>query len=97
MTFEYTEQGPRGLLEGKKAYVAIASGGVAVDSDYDFATPYLRHALGFIGITDVQVVAAEQLNSAGEKAVAVARTQIANLFPGTDHEGNGDSVAAVIH
>ncbi len=60
VTFRYTENGPVGLLTGKKAYLVVASGGTAIDSPIDFATPYLRHVLGFIGITDVEVVAVEK-------------------------------------
>jgi FMN-dependent NADH-azoreductase len=80
LTFRYTENGPKGLLEGKKAYVIIASGGVPVDSAIDFATPYLRHALAFIGITDVEVIAAEQLNSKAEESIDAARVRIAELI-----------------
>lgn len=80
LTFRYTENGPRGLLEGKKAYVIIASGGVPVDSAVDFATPYLRHALGFIGITDVDVIAADRLNSRAEESIDAARVRIAELI-----------------
>ena len=80
LTFRYTENGPQGLLDGKKAYVIIASGGVPVDSAVDFATPYLRHALGFIGITDVEVIAAEQLNSRAEESIDAARVRIAELI-----------------
>lgn len=58
VTFRYTENGPVGLLQGKKAYLVYASGGTPVGSAFDFATPYLRHALEFIGITDVEIVAA---------------------------------------
>ena len=54
-TFRYTENGPVGLLSDKKAYIVVASGGVKVGSPADFATPYLRHALSFVGITDVDV------------------------------------------
>ena len=79
LTFRYTEDGPRGLLEGKKAYLVVASGGVPVDSAVDFATPYLRHALAFIGIDDVEVIAAEQLNSKAEESVDAARVRIAEL------------------
>jgi FMN-dependent NADH-azoreductase len=79
VTFRYTENGPKGLLEGKKAYVIIASGGVPVDSAVDFATPYLRHALAFIGITDVEVIAAERLNSNAEESIDAARVRIAEL------------------
>lgn len=45
-----------GLLTGKRVVVFIASGGVEIGSDYDFATPYLRHFFGFLGITDVEFV-----------------------------------------
>jgi FMN-dependent NADH-azoreductase len=79
-TFRYTENGPEGLLKNKKAYVVIASGGVPVDSSLDFATPYLKHALRFIGITDVEVIAADQLNINAKDAIDVARTRIADLI-----------------
>jgi FMN-dependent NADH-azoreductase len=75
-TFNYTENGPVGLLEGKKAYIAIASGGTKVDSEIDFLTPWLRHFLGFIGIHDVTIVQAEALNSNGDKAIEEAHTSI---------------------
>ncbi|MGF1500424.1 MAG: FMN-dependent NADH-azoreductase [Paracoccaceae bacterium] len=60
VTFRYTESGPVGLLTGKRAIVVVASGGTEVDSGIDFATPYLRHALGFIGINDIRVVKADR-------------------------------------
>ena len=80
LTFRYTANGPKGLLEGKKAYVVIASGGVPVDSAVDFATPYLRHTLAFLGITDVDVIAADQLNSRVEESIDAARVRIAELI-----------------
>ena len=80
LTFRYTETGPKGLLEGKKAYLVVASGGVPVDSAVDFATPYLRHALGFIGITDIEVIAADQLNSKAHESIDAARVRIAELI-----------------
>ena len=79
LTFRYTSEGPEGLLKGKKAYVVIASGGVPVDSPVDFATPYLRQILGFVGITDVDVIAADQLNKRSEESVDAARVRIADL------------------
>ena len=78
-TFKYTETGPVGLLEGKKAYVVIASGGTESGSAVDFATPYLKHVLGFLGIHDVQIVAADQLMAAGEDKVAAAQEKIAAI------------------
>lgn len=63
VTFRYGANGPEGLLTGKRAVLALASGGVEAGSAYDFATGYLRHVLGFLGITDVEVVAADKLMS----------------------------------
>ena len=75
-TFRYTEYGPEGLLQGKKAYVVVASGGTEVDSEIDFATPYLRHVLGFIGIHDVEVIAADRGMARGEQAVSEALSSV---------------------
>ena len=80
LTFRYTENGPEGLLEGKKAYVIVASGGVPVDSAVDFATPYLRQMLKFIGIRDVEVIAADRQNQRGDEAVSDARARIAEII-----------------
>ncbi|OGX87940.1 FMN-dependent NADH-azoreductase [Hymenobacter coccineus] len=62
LTFRYTEAGPEGLVTGKKVYVAIASGGVYSQGPAqasDFAAPYLRQILGFLGMTDVTIARAE--------------------------------------
>jgi FMN-dependent NADH-azoreductase len=64
VTFAYTESGPVGLLNDKRAIVAVASGGVPVDSPADFATPHLRQVLRFVGIDDITVHAAKDLISA---------------------------------
>lgn len=85
VTFRYTEQGPVGLLTGKRAYLAVASGGTPVGSAIDFATGYLRHVLGFLGITEVEVVAAERVVARGEdEALAAAQGRIAELLPGPE-------------
>lgn len=76
VTFRYTSEGPEGLLTGKKAYLVVASGGVAVGSQMDFATSYLRHLLGFIGIEDVELVSADRLNINNEQAIEKARQSI---------------------
>ncbi len=85
LTFRYTENGPQGLLRDKKAYLVVATGGVPVGSPIDFATPYLRHALAFVGITDVKIVAADRLNSDAEESVDKARARIADLIHLTPH------------
>lgn len=82
VTFKYTEQGPRGLLQGKRAYVLTARGGVYAGGPLDQQEPYLRQALGFIGIDDVQFVHAEGLNMGGDSAaqgLARARARLAEI------------------
>ena len=62
VTFKYGENGPQGLIQGKKVYLAVASGGIYSEGPmkaYDFATPYLKSVLAFMGMTDVSVFRAE--------------------------------------
>jgi FMN-dependent NADH-azoreductase len=73
-TFQYTATGPKGLLSGKKAYLAIASGGTPVGSDIDFMSRWLTFFLGFLGITDVAIVAADGImGEGGEAKIAAAQ------------------------
>lgn len=63
ITFKY-EGGFEGLVKGKKVYLAIASGGIYSEGEMksmDFTEPYLRTALGFIGLTDISVFRIEGL------------------------------------
>ncbi|WP_299816597.1 NAD(P)H-dependent oxidoreductase [uncultured Jannaschia sp.] len=78
-TFRYTEDGPIGLLENKRVIVAYASAGTGFGSEIDHASPYLRHILGFMGITDVTFVYADQQNMKGDEAIETARSQIEEL------------------
>ncbi len=71
LTFRYTENGPVGLLENKAAIILTTTGGVPVDSPVDFATPYLKHVLGFIGIHDVSVVSATGLAGSNDPAALI--------------------------
>lgn len=79
VTFRYTENGPEGQLKGKRAILAIASGGTQVGSDIDFATGYMKHFLGFIGIHDVEVVAADRQMVDADAATERADSAIAAL------------------
>jgi FMN-dependent NADH-azoreductase len=82
VTFRYTSDGPEGLLTGKKAYLVVASDGTAVGSAIDFATDYMRHILGFMGITDVELIAADQIMRGRDGALMRARARIAELAAG---------------
>lgn len=82
VTFKYTETGPQGLLTGKRAYVLTARGGIYAGSGLDHQEPYLRQALAFIGIHDVQFIHAEGLNMGEDfsaKGLAKAREQLAQV------------------
>ncbi len=72
VTFRYADGGPEGLLQGKRAIVAVASGGTESGSAIDHATPWLRQFLGFLGIEDVTVIAADQLGMESEEKMARA-------------------------
>lgn len=71
ITFKYTEQGPQGLLGGKKVTVMAARGGQYVGTPLDTQTAYVKNFCGFLGMTDVNFVYAEGL-AMGEEAAANA-------------------------
>ena len=79
LTFKYTEQGPVGLLNGKRVIIALASGGTEAGSEIDYATPYLKFILGFMGITDVTVIAADRLGIDAEASMNKALAQLEDL------------------
>jgi FMN-dependent NADH-azoreductase len=74
----FTEGGPEGLLKGKRLILVLASGGVysnGAAKQLDFQEPYLRVVLGFIGLSDIEVVRVEgvAMSAIGaDKAVASA-------------------------
>ena len=82
VTFRYTENGPQGLLTGKKVYVALARGGLYRDTPADSQVPYLKSVLAFLGMTDVVFFYAEGLSmgaDAATKAFAEAEALIGEL------------------
>ncbi|MGK9165156.1 FMN-dependent NADH-azoreductase [Inquilinus limosus] len=85
VTFRYGETGAEGLVTGKKVYLVEARGGVYSDGPYkpfDFQEPYLRHLLGFIGLTDVEAIAVEGVSfgpEMAEKAVAGALDRVSTI------------------
>lgn len=79
VTFTYTEAGPKGALEGKRAILVMASGGVPAGSPVDYATTYMKHVLGFLGVTDVEIIAAESLAVDAEAALKAANDAISAL------------------
>jgi len=83
-TVAYGPQGPKGLLENKKVVVITARGGSyrkdGPAAKFDFQEPYLRHIFGFIGLTDVTFIHAEnQLRDGAGPSLAAAAEQIGRL------------------
>ncbi|WEK69295.1 MAG: NAD(P)H-dependent oxidoreductase [Candidatus Chryseobacterium colombiense] len=63
-TFKYDENGPQGLLNDKKLYIAFTSGNIYSEGPfqiYDSNVPYIKNVFGFYGVTDVSVFRAEGL------------------------------------
>jgi FMN-dependent NADH-azoreductase len=76
VTFRYTENGPVGLLGGKKVYIFASRGGIYAGQPHDTQSAYLKNFLGLLGITDVEFVYAEGLAiSPASKAAGVAQAQ----------------------
>ncbi|WP_027387117.1 FMN-dependent NADH-azoreductase [Chryseobacterium gregarium] len=67
-TFRYDENGPKGMLNNKKLYVAFTSGNIYSEGPhqmYDSNVPYVRNVFGFYGVTDVSIFRAEGLSIPG--------------------------------
>ena len=86
-TFRYTEKGPEGLITGKKVYVVQASAGVYSDGPmaaHDYQTPWLKFTLGFLGMSDIEIIRIEGTAfgpEAIEKTMAAANARIDQLAP----------------
>ncbi|WP_066964457.1 FMN-dependent NADH-azoreductase [Microbulbifer sp. Q7] len=80
VTFRYTENGPQGLLTGKRATVIITRGGLYGEDHAQ--TRFIRQFLGFIGIEEVEFIHAEGLAMGGnsrDTALNAAREQLSQL------------------
>jgi FMN-dependent NADH-azoreductase len=84
-TFRYTENGPQGLATGKKVYIVLASAGIYSEGPaaaMEHAIPYLKTILGFMGMTDVEVIRVEGTAfgpDAAQKAIADAQARAEEL------------------
>jgi FMN-dependent NADH-azoreductase len=87
VTFRYGNNGPEGLIKGKKAYLVVARGGSYSQGPmqaFNFQDTYLKAILGFIGITDVEVIAMEGIAfgpEVVEKAVSSALARVDAIAP----------------
>ena len=76
VTFSYGSNGPEGLVKGKKIYIALASGGIYSEGmmkENDFAEPYLKAVLSFLGMKDITTVRVEGLSMPGVQDTALQK------------------------
>jgi len=76
VTFKISANGAEGLINGKKVYIALSSGGVYSEGPwqpFDFVEPYLKHILGFIGLKDITTFRVEGSNIPGVKETALEK------------------------
>jgi FMN-dependent NADH-azoreductase len=80
-TFSYSEAGSKGLVTGKQVILIGARGGVYSEAakPLDFQIPYLKSVLGFLGMTEVEVLEVDGTAygpEAAEKAVTAATAKM---------------------
>jgi FMN-dependent NADH-azoreductase len=86
-TFKIGPNGQEGLLRGKTVYFIGASGGVfsqGPQMTIDFYAPYIRHIMGFMGITDVRLIRAEGVAYDREKGMQLAEAEIDSALLGAE-------------
>jgi FMN-dependent NADH-azoreductase len=84
-TVLWGQKGPEGVLKGKKVVVLTSRGGAyrpgTPTAQFDYQEQYLRHILGFIGLTDVTFIHAENQKPGDlaepARAAAVEQAQVA--------------------
>lgn len=75
VTFEYTAEGPKGLLGTKRVIVVTTRGGNYKGTDADNHTPYLLQTLGFLGLGDPEIVFVEGLARSAQREDALKKAQ----------------------
>jgi FMN-dependent NADH-azoreductase len=83
-TFRYGEGGPKGLATGKRVFIVAATGGIYSGemSAFDFQLPWLKAVLGFLGMTDVEVIRVEGTAlgpEAAGKALATGKARVSEI------------------
>lgn len=79
VTFRYSADGPVGLLTDTRAILTVASGGTQAGSEIDFASSYMRHVLGFVGIEEIDIVRADRQMVDAEASRAKSEADLAAL------------------
>ena len=82
VSFKYTEQGPVGLLNVRRAFIITATGGTPIGSEMDFSSRYLEHICGFLGIPEVFHIDASGSKGTPEQVITQGKQQVDELLAG---------------
>ncbi|MGK0293407.1 MAG: FMN-dependent NADH-azoreductase [Porticoccaceae bacterium] len=82
VSFKYSEQGPVGLLNVRRAFIITATGGTPIGSEMDFASRYLEHICRFLGIPEVFHIDASGSKGTPEQVIAEGKQQVDSLIAG---------------
>jgi len=80
VTFQYTADGPVGLIKGKTVDIVITTGGALLHSPVDFVTGYLKQIFGFIGIEYINIIGADRMNVDADGSYQKALDQIGQHY-----------------
>lgn len=83
-TFSFSSEGPKGLVPSKKVYVVVSSGSVFSKGPYAVNDHFVRSIsgiLGFIGLTDIEIIRVEGTANPATTAdvVAAAKSNIDSM------------------
>jgi FMN-dependent NADH-azoreductase len=84
VTFQYTADGPVGLIDNKRVDIIVTTGGVPLQSPADFVSDYLKQVFRFIGIEDINFIAADQMGIDADGSYQGALDQIEQNY-GVSH------------
>lgn len=80
LTFQYTAEGPKGMIEGKTLTFINTRGGIYEGTPMDHQAPYLKTFFEFLGFTDIRFVNAEGMAMNAEEGLAKAKTEVKELL-----------------
>jgi FMN-dependent NADH-azoreductase len=96
-TFQYTANGPEGLLKGKRAILVLSRGGVYTKGPMlrlEFQESYLRGVLGFLGIDDVRSIHIEGVAFGADVAEAAVNRALVQAASIADEFAESEKIAA---
>jgi FMN-dependent NADH-azoreductase len=83
VSFKYSNQGPVGLMNIKRAFIISGSGGTPIGGDMDFVSGYLAQICSFIGVEEVIHIDASGSKGSPEQIFESAKQQVQRFLENT--------------